>query len=421
MRPARFFDRCERLGSRFLLRMPGSPPLVCLTDPADVRAIFTGDQSALHFGEGLPKMAPHELLFGRETLALKDDEPHLGDRRMLGPHFGGAALKTYEPGMVTTTRELLATWPLGAPFPFQGAAMRLTLEIIVTAIFGVSDAGRLARLREAVLRFVGIAGGPGFLAFSMLAIARGGRWEGRHRRLRAAMAAVDAIVVEELEERRAADHLDRSDVLAVFSRLQTEHGAGAMSDAAICAWMRLLLVAGYETTASSLGWIAERITRHPDVLDELEAGVARGDDAWIDAVIAEAMRLRPVAPFTVRLVVKPFELPGLRLEPGTMVTPFIWLVHRRPEVYPDPAAFRPERFLRTKPDNYAWIPFGGGVRKCLGGPFALLEMRAVLRTILEEHRFVPTDEPDEPLARRNITIVPGRGAMVRLEHRRYAR
>lgn len=417
LRPARFFERCRQLGERFLLRMPGQPPLVCLTNPADVRAVFTGDQTSLHFGEALMKMAPHELILGSNSITVKDDAPHLRDRRMFGPHFGGKALARYEPDMVAATREAIATWPVGEAVSFQSLMMRLTLNIIMGSVFGVSDVERLGRLRDAVLRFVGVIGGPGFTAFTMLAVARGGRWEGRHRRLRAAMADVDAIVVEEMSLRRASGDTDRPDVLTVLLRLQREHGPQVVSDTVICEMIRTLLVAGYETTASSLAWIVERITRHPHVLEELDAAVARGKDDYIDAVIAEGMRLRPVVPFTVRLVVKPFDLDNLHLEPGVMLTPFIWLVHRRPDVYPDPTTFRPERFVHATPDNYAWIPFGGGLRKCLGGPFAMLEMRCVLRTICEELRLLPTDAPDEPLGRRNITIIPGRGAMATVVQR----
>lgn len=417
LKPARFFDRCRRLGDRFVWRMPGLPPMVCVTDPADVRAVFTGDQTALHFGEALKKIAPHELILGANSITVKDDEAHLRDRRLLVPSFGATALRTYEPGMEAATRTALSRWPLGQPVSFQALMMSLTLEIIMKTIFGVTDPERLSRLRAAVLEFVAVIGSPGFLAFSILAVARGGRWEGRHRRLRTAMDAVDSIVVEEMSLRRSSGQLDRPDILAVLLRLQREHGERAMSDVAIREMIRTLVVAGYETTASSLAWIAERVTRHPPVLAELDASVERGDDEYVDAVIVEAMRLRPVAPFTSRLVVKPFDLAGLHLEPGVIVTPFIWLVHRRPDVYPNPLDFRPERFVGTKPDNYAWIPFGGGIRKCLGGPFALLEMRTVLRTVLQELRFAPTTAPDEPLGRRNVTIVPGRGAMVVLDRR----
>jgi cytochrome P450 len=417
LRPARFFERCERLDDRFVIRMPGLRPMVCVTDPADVRAVFSRDQTALHFGEALKTLAPHELVLGSTSITVKDGEAHLRDRKMLAPHFGATALKSYEPGMAAKTREAMASWPMGAPVSFQSLMMQLTLEIIMGTIFGVTDPERLTRLRKAVIDFVAVIGGPGFFAFSIWAVARGGRWGGRHRRLRAAMSAVDAIVAEEMTLRRRSAVHDQPDILALLLRLQQEHGVEAMSDVAILEMIRTLLLAGYETTASTLGWIAERVTRHRNVLARLDESVAGGDDEYIDAVVAETMRLRPVAPFTSRLVVKPFDLDGLHLEPGVLLTPFIWLVHRRADVYPEPSAFQPERFVGRQPDTYAWIPFGGGLRKCLGGPFALLEMRTVLRTMLEQLRFVPTADADEPLGRRNVTIVPGRGATVVLERR----
>jgi len=414
LRPGAFLDRCEKLGDRFLLRLPGSPPLVCTTSPADVRAIFTGDQTALHLGAAVKKMAPHELVLGSSSLTVKDGEAHLRDRRRLNPHFAGAGLKAYESSMATATRQAMQAWPLGERVSFQRLMRRLTLDIIISTVFGVGDPERFTRVREAVLRFLRVIGGPGFLAFSMVAVARGGKWEGRHRRLRLAMAAVDAIVKEEIAERRAHGDLARNDVLAVLLRLQAENSE-EMTDATICETMRTLLIGGYETTAASLAWTAERLARHPEVLEQLEDSVARGEDDYVDAVVAEALRVRTVFAFTARVVVKPFELDGLPLEPGVMVAPFIALLHRRPDVYPDPLAFRPERFLGTRPGTYTWIPFGGGVRHCLGGPFALLEMRVVLRTMFQELRLRPTTEPDEPIARRNVTLVPGRGAMVTLE------
>lgn len=414
LHPGAFLDRCEKLGDRFLLRLPGSPPLVCTTSPADVRTIFTGDQTALHLGAAVKKMAPHELVLGSSSLTVKDGDEHLRDRRRLNPYFAGAGLKAYESGMAEATRQALCEWPIGEPVSFQRLMRRLTLDIIISTVFGVGDPDRFARVREAVLRFLRVIGGPGFLAFSIVAVARGGHWDGRHRRLRIAMAAVDALVKEEITERRARGDLARNDVLAVLLRLQAEHG-DEMSDTTICETMRTLLIGGYETTAASLAWTAERLARHPEVLEQLEDSVARGEDDYVDAVVAEALRVRPVFAFTARLVVKPFEIDGLPLEPGTMVAPFIALLHRRPDLYPDPSAFRPERFLGKKPGPYTWIPFGGGVRHCLGGPFALLEMRVVLRTMFQDLRMRATKEPDEAIARRNVTLVPAKGAMVTLE------
>ncbi len=412
-RPARFLDRCEKLGDRFVLSMPGVPPLVCVTSPADVKAAFTGDQTALHFGEGLKMMAPHEIVLGRTSITIKDDEEHLRDRRMQAPHFVGGKLDAYVPTIAEKTREAMCTWPVGPRVSFQSLMMELTLDVIIATVFGVSDPARHDRVRRSVLDLLGVVGGPSFLVSTIVATARGGRWEGRYPRLQAAKTAVDDLVREEITERRERSDLDRKDILAVFLRMQTEN-PDAMTDEAIFDAMRTLLIGGYETTASSLAWVAERITRHRQVLERLDESSGQDRDDYLDAVIAESMRLRPVAPFTMRLVVKPFVLDDLQLEPGVMLMPFITLAQRRADTYPEPLAFRPERFEAEPPGTFTWIPFGGGIRRCLGGPFAMLEMRVVLRTILEELRFEPTDEPDEPLARRNVTIVPGGGARVRL-------
>ena len=237
--------------------------------------------------------------------------------------------------------------------------------------------------------------------------------------LRRAIAALDAIVLEEVAARRTVGDLGHDDVLGMFLRACDEHGA-PMPDAEPCDAMRTLLIGGHETTASTLTSILERVSRHPAVLARLEAAGPDGDADYIDAVIKETMRLRPVFPITARLATEPFELPGLTIPTGTFVVPHITLVHRRPELYPDPLAFRPERFLDTRAGTYAWIPFGGGPRRCIGAAFSLLEMRVVLRTILRCARIVPTGERSERVARSTVTIVPARGGRVTLARRNVA-
>ena len=205
-------------------------------------------------------------------------------------------------------------------------------------------------------------------------------------------------------------------MLGMILRSTDEHGA-SMPDNEICDAMRTLLVGGHETTASTLTWILEQVTRHPDVLARLEAAALDGDDDYIDAVIKETMRLRPVFPFTARLAAQPFELRGLTIPAGTLVVPHITLVNRRPDLYPDPLAFRPERFLDTRAGTYTWIPFGGGPRRCIGAAFSLIEIRIVLRTILRHAQLQPTSKPSERIARHTVTIVPAGGATITLKRR----
>jgi cytochrome P450 family 135 len=179
--------------------------------------------------------------------------------------------------------------------------------------------------------------------------------------------------------------------------------------------MRTLLIGGHETTASTLAWILERAARHPHVVARLNSAALDGDDGYIDAVIKEGMRLRPVFPMTARLAAEPFELPGLTIPAGTMVIPHITLVHRRADLYPDPLTFRPERFLGTRAGTFTWIPFGGGARRCIGASFALIEARVVLRTMLRHAELLPTRERSERIGRRNVTIVPARGGRITLK------
>ena len=187
-----------------------------------------------------------------------------------------------------------------------------------------------------------------------------------------------------------------------------------MGDDELCDAMRTLLLGGHETTASTLTWLLERITRHP-TSSLARAAAHDGDDDYLDAVIKEAMRLRPVAPMTGRLAAQDFELPGLTVPAGTIVFPYITLVHRRPDLWDDPLEFRPERFLDAPVNAFAWIPFGGGRRRCLGAAFSLVETRVVLRTILRNTNLAPNPRRPERIGRSNVFLVPGRGGSVRLD------
>jgi cytochrome P450 family 135 len=250
----------------------------------------------------------------------------------------------------------------------------------------------------------------------MIATSRENGWDRPFPRIRRAIADVDAVVMEEVAQRRSEDKLDGEDVLGMF--LRTPDGQGRlMSDAEICDAMRTLLLGGHDTTASTLTWVLERVSRYPDALTRLESAALDGDDEYLDAVVKEAMRLRPAFPLTARLATEPFELPGLTIPSGTMIAPYITLVNRRPELYPDPLTFRPERFLDTRAGTYTWIPFGGGPRRCIGAAFSLTEARIVLKTILRHARLEPTHHRPERVVHRNVFVVPARGGRITLQHR----
>ena len=296
----------------------------------------------------------------------------------------------------------------------------IALEVIIAVIFGVTDRERVTRLRGAILALIREAHSRRFLLQTVIATSRTDGWNRPFPRMRRAMSAVDAIVLEEVAQRRNTGDLNRDDVLGVFLRTTDDDGA-QMSDDELCDAMRTMLLGGHETTASTLAWLFERITRHPAILARTEAAARGGDDDYIDAVIKEAMRLRPVAPMTCRLAAQNFQLPGLTVPAGAIVAPYITLVHRRGDIWEDPLEFRPERFLNTAVNPHAWIPFGGGRRRCLGAAFSLVEARVVLGTILRDTNLAPNARRSERIRRSNVFLVPGRGGSMRLDRDTVAR
>ena len=414
--PERFARRCGRLGDRFVVPMPATGPWLCLTDPGDIQRVFTADTNVLRFGAALAKTSPHLLLLGPTGLTNVDGPEHLRRRRMQLPAFHRRVLAGHEEVMQRKTEEALAGLVTGRPVRIHDVMQEIALGIIIAAVFGITEPARAGRLRAATLALMHEASSRRFFLQTILATARQDGWDRPFPRIRRAVAAVDAVILEEVNERKRAGEPERDDILGLFLRAPGEHGS-PMPDSELCDAMRTLLLGGHETTASTLAWILERAARHPDVVARLNSAALAGDDGYINAVIKEGMRLRPVFPMTARLAAEPFELPGLTVPAGTMVVPYIMLVHRRADLYPDPLAFRPERFLDTRAGTFTWIPFGGGARRCIGANFALIEARVVLRTMLRHAELLPTRERPERIGRRNVTIVPARGARITLTKR----
>ena len=318
--------------------------------------------------------------------------------------------------MERKTQEALARWPFGRPTPAEPHIEAITLEVMMATVFGVTDPARVERLRSATHALLREGHSRRFFIQTMIATSRQNGWDRPFPRMSRAIDAVDAVVMEEVAQRRKEDRLDGEDVLGMFLRTPDEQGR-LMSDTEICDAMRTLLLGGHDTTASTLTWVIERVSRFPDALARLENAALEGDDEYLDAVIKETMRLRPAFPLTARLATEPFELPGLTIPSGTMVVPYITLVHRRPELYTDPLTFRPERFLDTRAGTYTWIPFGGGPRRCIGAAFSMAEARIVLRTILRQARIEPSRRRSERVAHRNVLIAAARGGRVTLQLR----
>jgi cytochrome P450 len=401
-RPLWFAQQCRaRYGDTFTVRVE-ERPWVMLADPAAIREVFTAPADLMHAGDANSILRP---MLGPSSVLLLDGAEHLHQRRLMLPAFHGERLERYRRIMVEATDRALDGWPAGEPISLRPHTQAITLEVIVRAVFGVQAGAAHERLRALlsnvldrltrVRRMVLIAAlGPDHP--HMLALFR--------RELR----AVDAELHRLVAERRAAPDLaERDDVLSMLLLARDEAGRG-LSDGELRDELMTLLVAGHETTANSLAWAFERLARTPGALERVAA-----DAGYAEAAVRETLRLRPVIALVARRLTRNAEIAGRALPEGAVLTPCILLVHRRPDLYPDPDAFRPERFLGRTPGTYTWIPFGGGIRRCIGATFAQMEMQVVLRRIAERVALEPVGDA-EPVRRRAIALVPARGGEVRV-------
>jgi cytochrome P450 len=414
-----------KIGERVVIDIPMMPTILFTSSVEDAHAVFMEHDGAMEFNEGLRRLAPHERLFGSDLIDALGGELHDKVRRLVMPAFKGNAIRGYEEAMVEATRKRLATWPVGTPVRFTGLMKDLARDVIMSVVFGVTDPERRRALEQAMIRLDRATSSAGMMSRYGLSMVSRGRWL-PFPELDAAIDAVDQVVHDEVAFRRAhsrsaaaADVMEAKDCLSIFLRIQQEEGEGGfLDDEMLAAFMRLLLLAGHETTATTLAWTAERFVRHPAVIAKLDATLAGGDESYLDAVITEAMRVRPAIPVTVRSVVKDCVMNNLILPEGTVVVVYVNAIHKRGDLYPEPERFDPERFVGNRPDPRHWMPFGGGAHYCLGAQLSMVESRVLLRTILEEHRFVPETSPDErQVQHRSIMTLPGDGARVTLLRR----
>lgn len=410
-RPFPTLERCRaRYGDTFSYRLAHEGTWVFVSDPEAVKQVFTGDPRLLHAGEANTVLLP---VLGSHSVLLLDEEAHLSQRKLLLPPFHGERMQRYGELMTAAAVREIETWPTGQPLRLAPRMNAITLEVIMRAVFGVDDERRLGRLGDLLRKLLGTVTSPSGFVFPMVL--------GPHRAaelLRRRMRPVDEAIAELISARRRDPGLaERDDILSML--IEARHDDGEpMSDAELRDELMTLLVAGHETTATSLAWAFERLVRNPDALSRLSDEIDAGEDTYLDAVIAETLRLRPVIALVLRKLVEPMEIGGHLLPAGVSVAPCIYLMHRRPDLYPEPGRFLPERFLDSPPKTYSWIPFGGGVRRCIGASFAQFEMKAVLRAVISRTRLTPARPEYERSARRAITHVPARGAEVIVERRR---
>ena len=401
LRPISFLESCRRrYGDTFSVRFLGfRTPMVMLSDPEAIRALYANSEHGLPPGRTLA-LRP---ILGARSLLLLEGRDHLARRRLMLPPFHGARMRAYEETVRDVVARDVATWPEGEPFALHPRMQRVTLEVILRAVFGVTDEARRERL-------AGLLGGlladtaSARLQFGVLLSRRFGGPDPLTP-LQARRREIDAQLDVEIAERRADP---REDILSMLVEARFEGGA-PLDDAEIRDQLMTLLLAGHETTATGLAWTFDLLVRHPAVLDRLVTAVDADEQAYVRAVVSESLRLGPVVPLAGRRLAAPLAVNGYELPAGTDVTPAIWLAHTRADRYPEPFAFRPERFVDGAPSTFAWIPFGGGVRRCIGAAFAEMEMRVALAEILQRKTVGAASRSAERIARRNVTFSPAGG------------
>ncbi|HZF50714.1 MAG TPA: cytochrome P450 [Polyangiaceae bacterium] len=434
LRPLPFMEACaRRYGDVFTLRFHQIGTFVFFTRPEHIKQIFTGDSEILLSGRANQLLAP---LVGSRSVLLLDGKEHLRQRRLLMPPFHGERMLAYAAIMRDTAEAEIERMPLRAPFAIHAHMQAITLDVIMRAVFGLTSSDdpleregeRVRRLRGLLVEF--ITPPPALIAF--LPFAQVDLPGSPFRAFLRCRESVDRELYALIDERRRAKDLEqREDILSLMLRARDEDGQ-PMTDRELRDELVTMLVAGHETTATTLSWAFDQILAEPRVAKKIDAELARVLGGrrlepaalpkleYLDAVIKETLRMKPILPIVARELAEPIEIGGHALPAGTKIAPCIYLAHRRPEVYPEPDRFYPERFVDAKIDPYAWLPFGGSVRRCLGMAFALYEMKIILATVLSRaHLRLASGEPAR-IVRRGITLAPSGGTRVILTERESA-
>jgi cytochrome P450 family 138 len=398
----------RRFGDAYTLKLPGFGTTVVVSHPDLVKAVYTAKPTVLHGGKN-----PLGEVLGPGSLFSMDEERHLQERRALLPPFHGDRMRSYDALIEDEALGAMEAWRDGEEFPTIKTFNRITLRVILRAVFG-AEGSELADFEGLLPRMAAL--GQRLVTAPFLRRDYG-RWSPGRRY--AAMRSRYDEIVDALIDKHLADPAlgERIDILALM--LTPVRDAGEQVDrGAVADELLTLLLAGHETTASSLAWTVERLRRHPHVLRRLEAEAEGESSALRSATVLEVLRTRPVITATGRFVMEPFELGQWHLPAGTRVVTEVSVVHGDERFHTNATAFDPDRYVGNKPDTYAWIPFGGGVRRCIGAAFAQLEMDVVIRTLLRHFELVPTEEAGERESFRGVAFAPARGGLAVVKRRR---
>jgi cytochrome P450 family 110 len=414
-RPAHLLSSCaHRFGDAFSLRMPTFGTFVVLSAPAAIKEVFTGDARVLHAGKGNRLLEP---VVGPSSVLLLDGAEHMRQRKLLLPPFHGERMVAYGQIMRDSTEAQVARWRPGEPFSAHSSMQAITLDVILHAVFGLEDPRERGPVAEPLARF--FTPPPFVLAFlPFLQRDFPGSPFRAFMRLR---EETDRLIYRVIRERRAApDAESRSDILSLLLGARDEEGR-PMTDAELRDELVTLLAAGHETTATALSWALHYLLSNPAAKDHLVAELSAAAPLdpvkikqlpYLDAVVKEVLRLQPIVPIVAREAQSDVEIAGWSIPRGTIIAPCAYLTHRRADVYSEPERFLPERFLDRKIDPYEWLPFGGGIRRCIGMAFAQYEMAIVLATLLSSVDLERAPGPPPRTARRSVTLAPSDGTRV---------
>lgn len=415
-RPLAWFEECAaRHGDPFTARLPGYAPFVFAADPALIKQIFTGDDDVLHAGKANAILLP---LVGKHSVLLLDGARHLRERRLLSPPMRGERMHAYGKLIADIAAAEVARMPRGRTFALHDHMQAITLDVILRAVFGVEEGAGMRALRALIVQVLDPP--PALLSFLPIKYLDFPLSPFRtflRRRAELARSLGEIVRARRIEPEPARP---RADLLSLLLGVRDEDGR-PMTDDELVDELITMLVAGHETTATALSWAFACLLEHPDVEAKLRAEVTAAADPlrypslpYLDAVVTETLRVRPVVPDVVRQLQRPMRFAGYDLPAGIQLAPCIHLAHRRPEAFPEPDRFRPERFLGVKPDPYTWLPFGGGIRRCLGQAFALYEMKLVLGVVLARVQLQLATPGTVRVIRRTVTLAPESGTRVRI-------
>jgi cytochrome P450 family 135 len=394
-----------RYGDVFSVNIAPAGRAVMLTQPEHIKEVFAGSADVFHAGEGNAILGP---IMGEHSVLLLDEDAHLASRKRVMSAFHGESMRSWGKVVEDVAAQTVDTWPVGRPFAVHPHMNDISLEAILRIVFGVSDGPRMDQMRPLLKNLVKISPLI-FVGWLYPGLERVGPW----KNFATLRTATDKVIYAEIADRRRATDLDgRTDVLSkllVADPTQT--------DAELRDHLVTLLLAGHETTASTLAWTFHDMSRRPQVMARAVRAADSDDDDYLEAVVKESMRLRPVIPQVARRLAKPVRVAGYDLPAGVVVFPSIFLVQQDPAIYPRPEEFRPERFLEgAPPPTGAWIPFGGGIRRCLGASLATIEAQAVIKTVLQRVEVSPGGRAERSKTR-NITTVPSAGARILIRPR----